>query len=83
MKKVAARLLVLAMGFAVALVVCEVFVRVAKPQVRYITRDELPPSVRLPAGPYTAPRPSGARESRSTPWASTTGSTPSNAAGTS
>ena len=57
MKKVAARLLVLAMGFAVALVVCEVFVRVAKPQVRYITRDELPPSVRLPAGPYTSASP--------------------------
>jgi len=56
-KKVAARLLVLAMGFAVALVVCEVFVRVAKPQVRYITRDELPPSVRLPAGPYTSASP--------------------------
>lgn len=57
MKKVGARLLVLTIGFAVALLLCELVVRVVRPQVLYVTRDELPPSVRLPSASYTSVSP--------------------------
>ncbi len=57
MKKVAARLLVLGIGLLVALALCEVVVRVARPQPVYLGRDELPPSVRLPAKSYTSVTP--------------------------
>lgn len=57
MKRVGARLLVLTIGFVVALLLCELVVRVVRPQVLYVTRDELPPSVRLPSASYTSVSP--------------------------
>ncbi len=55
--RIAARLLVVAVALGLSLLLCELVVRVARPQTRYVVRDELPPSVRLPASSYTSVSP--------------------------
>jgi hypothetical protein len=49
-----ARLAVVAVALILSLLLCELVVRIARPQTRYVVRDELPPSLRLPARSYTS-----------------------------